>query len=66
MKPFNPDATCPKCGHDEISSLHVPERNRGHIYSTEQDQERAEHIRRRCQRCHYSWNEATLDREEGK
>lgn len=61
MNPFNPKATCPKCGHDEIGSCHVPERNRGQIYSTEHDQERAEHIRRRCQRCYYSWNEATLD-----
>lgn len=62
MTTFDPSATCPKCGHNEIGCLHVPDRNRGQIYSTEHDQERAEHIRRRCQRCLYSWNEATLDR----
>jgi transcription elongation factor Elf1 len=66
MKPFNPDATCPKCGNDEISSCHVPERLRLFISCSDNDQEPEEHIRRRCTRCYYRWNEATLDREEAE
>jgi transcription elongation factor Elf1 len=61
MTPFNPEATCPKCGHEDVNSSYVEERVRLFISCSDNDQEAGEHIRRKCRRCNYSWNEATLD-----
>lgn len=68
MTPFNPKATCPKCGgggvasawraagiEDGMTVLGMPIR----------DKSQPERIVRRCTTCGYSWPEAPLDREEG-
>lgn len=58
LAPFNPEATCPKCGHDDIrSSFH---RN-VHDCGFREPYIREEHLERLCRRCSFSWMEAPLD-----
>ena len=52
---YNPDAICPKCGHDEVGTFH-------HDSSSPMDKfwpdlEDREYLSRTCRRCHYEWAE---------
>lgn len=53
MKPYDPDAKCPKCG-----GLVIDVDWRGKC--AEYDEER-EHIRCRCRKCGYQWHAVPLD-----
>lgn len=56
MKPFDEHAACPKCGWATVqTSYHAGEK-----YGPGPSEE---HLRRACQRCHYSWNEAPIQRD---
>lgn len=70
MKPYDPNAKCPKCGWDEISSSWIPADKcwTAEPRRWEGNQTREAHISRTCRRCHYRWPEAPLDAEiaEGK
>lgn len=60
MKDFDEKSYCPKCHSEDISSVWYPET---HYYwdRPHGDAESKEHIRRRCVRCKYCWNEMPLD-----
>ncbi len=53
--PFNPDARCAKCGHDDISA-HYDEG-----CSATGCPRHPERIDRHCRRCHFEWSEAPLN-----
>lgn len=59
LQPFNADATCPKCGHDEVGANHwkVGE----YLYADGYARGERERIRRHCGRCGWNWDEAPLD-----
>lgn len=60
MKPFDPNAKCPKCGHDNIKTAYYEnDEHRWHGYN-KLDRERSEHLRRTCERCRYQWNELPI------
>ena len=58
LPPFNPDATCAKCGHDKVNMRFARADSefmrgfRGWDWLT-----------RRCDRCGYHWYEQCLDAE---
>jgi len=58
-KPFDPEATCPKCGHDDVrlrfSSGLSPWT--GGCSSECPSAWSGEHLDRRCKRCGYKWTE---------
>lgn len=59
LQPLNLEATCPKCGHDDIGVSY----HRLWPYQPGCDcfgRGRMEHMRRDCRRCHYDWAEACL------
>jgi DNA-directed RNA polymerase subunit M/transcription elongation factor TFIIS len=58
LPPFNPDATCSKCGHDKIN-VHWNLRKAEHVYLHGERQ----WLSRRCDRCGYIWDEQCLDTE---
>ena len=56
---YDPDAKCPKCGHDDISTRYVKQGRLGEpceFYSA--DIREHEHLHRQCRRCNYKWCEA--------
>jgi hypothetical protein len=62
LPPFNPDTTCPKCGHDDVLMIYVSghrawDSPRCGLVSTDKYQE---HMDRCCQRCHYEWPTAVI------
>ncbi len=61
LLPFNPNAKCPKCGHDQTDDRWKVAKP-GHSYIQEHHGAK-EWIGRRCQRCSYIWDEACLDAE---
>jgi len=54
MAPFNPEATCPKCGHPEVDAKY-------RVFVQILTNTKKEWIRRECQRCRYLWDEACLE-----
>lgn len=60
MKDFDENSYCPKCHSDKISSVWV-EKNSPQWCRPYGDEEKREHINRRCNRCNYQWNELPLD-----
>lgn len=58
MKDYDEASYCPKCHNDDIASQYV-DKNGNNL--TDNDWERDEHIRRRCKRCGFKWNELPLD-----
>lgn len=58
LPPYSPNATCPKCGHTEIRTIYTEADNCVEERCSICDQE---HLLRSCDRCHYSWPEATID-----
>ncbi len=59
LRPFSPDATCRKCGHDQIS-VRWKLLPAGHVSLYNESQ----WLVRTCDRCEYKWDEACLDMEE--
>jgi hypothetical protein len=56
---FDEGAFCAKCGHATIHTRYEPaDDNRQYSYG--QDKEPREHLRRRCERCGFAWNEAVF------
>jgi len=64
MKPYNPDAKCPKCGYARISAVYMTEGT----WATPFLRRQRAALARTCQRCHHWWDEAPLDApdEEGE
>jgi transcription elongation factor Elf1 len=67
LPPYNPTATCPKCGHDDVRTFYVAEHKAWStpgcgLLSLDKYQE---HLDRCCQRCHYEWAEAVLEPPHG-
>jgi DNA-directed RNA polymerase subunit M/transcription elongation factor TFIIS len=58
LPPFNPEATCPKCGHDKINCQWHDRNQRGFSPPAH------EWLSRRCERCGYIWDEACLNAED--
>ncbi len=61
LEPFNEGATCPKCGHDDISTRYCKDRRPVELcwpYVT------GEHLHRTCKRCGFEWLEGCLDAED--
>ena len=54
LSPYNPNATCPKCGGEDIHTQFVP-------CLTRKNPSDEDVIIRRCARCGYPWHEAPLD-----
>lgn len=66
LPPYDPDATCPKCGHEDVSTAYI---GNGHHWNCKdhgappatfhgsRDCCADEHLHRTCQRCHYLWRE---------
>lgn len=57
LAPFEPAATCPKCGHDDVTTGY---RSGAHYPCYEW----GEHLDRICRRCHHSWPQRCIDRRE--
>lgn len=72
--PFDPDASCAKCGELRVNSLYEhaewidPDSDyRSAIYAGVWSwTQHPERIRRWCSRCGYKWYESVLDKDEGK
>ena len=47
--PYDPEAECPKCHHDEVTTRYFMSRENG------------DGLHRCCERCGYGWNESTVD-----
>lgn len=70
LPPFSdPDPTCPKCGNVGAYTRYTNPRGHGGIgridyqYPTGPRVE-VEHLSRECNRCDYSWPEATVEPKE--
>lgn len=59
MKPFDPDAKCPKCGGDVIRTNYHQEL--AYFKTTRCGLGFREHMHRQCAGCGYEWDEAPLD-----
>lgn len=74
MNQYNPNAACPKCGNDKLTSSfkrackdHIPDLEREY---GDHDVESpfnilSEHIVRHCTNCHFEWPELPLDARIG-
>jgi predicted nucleic-acid-binding Zn-ribbon protein len=62
MKPFDPNAVCPKCGNTNIATRFKP----AGVPKADYVGRRFEHdtLRRVCQGCGYTWHELPLDAGE--
>jgi hypothetical protein len=60
MKPYNPNAKCPKCGYCDISSVY---RDKGEGSVSSGEYYKPERIKRECRRCHYEWDEKPLSKK---
>jgi len=61
MKPFDPNAKCPKCGCDDVATIFCEKgSHRNGIYDCEWVWKR-DTLTRRCERCGYERDEAPLD-----
>jgi hypothetical protein len=56
LEPYNATALCPKCGHNEISTIYCELRH----HTLKQGSHRA-HMHRRCAKCQYEWHQRCLD-----
>jgi predicted nucleic-acid-binding Zn-ribbon protein len=66
MKPYNPKAKCPKCGHNHAATnfdAKGEDKPLGEGGQYERDT-----LSRRCERCGYTWCEAPRDakKEDGR
>lgn len=62
MDKYNPDAICPKCASDDISSRFI---RMGSLdaYGEPGTFTRVPFMGRHCRNCHYEWREEPLDEE---
>ena len=63
MERYNPDSKCPKCGWDKVSVKFCKGDFNCKSYMRD---EWKYHLDRTCERCGYTWAEATLDKEAEK
>lgn len=63
MKTYDEAAICPKCGHGQIATRYHEADMWGCRTCAGVT---AEHLRRGCERCYYSWNEAPIHPEPEK
>jgi hypothetical protein len=63
MTPYNANATCPKCGNDDVNSQYHDGMLCG-LYnsgcSANNYDKGKEHVSRHCKRCHYEWAESPV------
>jgi 5-methylcytosine-specific restriction endonuclease McrA len=63
MEPFSHFPSCSKCGHDKAETqYHAPLTVA--LAAGGSSELAPEHIERTCERCGYTWKEATLDQVE--
>lgn len=62
MEKYDPEAKCPKCGNDDISSKFY-EKGKFDYYDGYHQHAEYSFIERHCCRCHYEWKEKPLDKE---
>jgi len=61
MKPFNPKATCAKCGYADVATEFQPAGSLRLKPNTQYLEEvRVAVLERTCRRCGYAWDEAAL------
>lgn len=64
LPPYNPEATCPKCGHDDVHTRYEPTAHHHSCQVREMVTDpvccTAEHMERTCRRCGYQWPEACM------
>lgn len=61
LPPFDQDAVCRKCGHDQVVTIYAAKGCQyPHVCGVPWNG--GEHLDRVCQRCHYQWAEAVLDK----
>lgn len=61
LNPFDPEATCPKCGHGDIATTyHEEEVPLDPCWNRVE----GEHHDRYCRRCGYEWCEAVLQEKQ--
>jgi len=63
LPPYDPNAKCPKCGHDEVRTYYC---KTGQPLDSCWLKIEHEHLHRACQRCHYKWLEACLEESDGE
>lgn len=65
LRPFNRNATCPKCGYEDVSTTYYND-YQASMESAGSRWPRPDyaHLRRTCRHCGYEWYEAPLDAEE--
>ncbi len=62
MERYKPNANCPKCGWDNVTtSLHKSGYSWKGCSCTNAPNGGREHLSRHCTRCHYEWAEETID-----
>lgn len=57
LPPYRPDALCPKCSHEVISTFHVEGKDCGRDGCSSCP---IEQLTRTCLRCKFQWPEAVL------
>lgn len=57
LAPYDPAVTCPKCGHDDVSTFYQP----GPHYPCVRY---GEHLDRTCRRCQFGWPQAVIERDD--
>ena len=70
MRRFDPDATCRKCGSDNLWRAYHAKYVCGHSGCKERHSphgcdDPSEHIHRGCRECQFEWMEACCDKGEG-
>lgn len=56
LSPYNPDATCPKCGFEDVATGYRP----GTHFLCPSGTFVGEHLDRRCRRCQHEWAEECI------
>lgn len=60
LPPYNPEAKCPKCGHDRVTTYWVSLEDSDKYDEWHCDGNKQEHHNRTCERCRFSWAESVL------
>jgi hypothetical protein len=65
VNPYNPQAQCPKCRHDDVGTRFHDGSWKGCPWGCPASASLKEHIERHCRRCHYEWAELPATDKEG-